>query len=174
DPAAPGAAPGTRELYGEPRGLAHPPRHGEHRPARVRVLLGARAGASSSVRLLRRRVHAAARALRHRRTHRSGRVPRYRRADLRPESGDGQRPADRARRGTMRSCVLALLLVSAVCRSAAAQPASRILVMPFENVKREGRLFWLTEASSVVLTEDLNALGASAITRRERLQAFER
>jgi tetratricopeptide (TPR) repeat protein len=73
----------------------------------------------------------------------------------------------------MRTCVLALLMVSAVCRSAVAQPASRILVMPFENVKREGRLFWLTEASSVVLTEDLNALGASAITRRERLQAFE-
>lgn len=74
----------------------------------------------------------------------------------------------------MRSCVLALLMVSAVCRSAVAQPASRILVMPFENVKREGRLFWLTEASSVMLTEDLNALGANAITRRERLQAFER
>jgi len=73
----------------------------------------------------------------------------------------------------MRSCVLALVMVSAVCRGAVAQPASRILVMPFENVKREGRLFWLTEASSVVLTEDLNALGASAITRRERLQAFE-
>ena len=50
----------------------------------------------------------------------------------------------------------------------------RILVMPFENVTREGRLFWLTEASAVLLTDDLNALGAGAITRVERQQAFER
>ena len=46
--------------------------------------------------------------------------------------------------------------------------------MPFENVTREGRLFWLTEASAVLLTDDLNALGAGAITRMERQQAFER
>jgi tetratricopeptide (TPR) repeat protein/TolB-like protein len=50
----------------------------------------------------------------------------------------------------------------------------RILVMPFENVKREGRIFWLAEASAVLLTDDLNALGANAITRHERQQAFER
>ena len=52
--------------------------------------------------------------------------------------------------------------------------APRILVMPFENVTREGRLFWLTEAAAVLLTDDLNALGAGAITRTERQQAFER
>ena len=52
--------------------------------------------------------------------------------------------------------------------------APRVLVMPFENVTREGRLFWLTEASAVLLTDDLNALGAGAITRTERRQAFER
>jgi tetratricopeptide (TPR) repeat protein len=46
--------------------------------------------------------------------------------------------------------------------------------MPFENVTREGRLFWLTEAAAVLLTDDLNALGAGAITRTERQQAFER
>ena len=28
---------------------------------------------------------------------------------------------------------------------------ARILVMPFENVKREGRIFWLGEASAVLL-----------------------
>src|SRR5438093_909181 len=53
-------------------------------------------------------------------------------------------------------------------------PPSRILVMPFENLKREGRIFWLAEASAVLLTDDLNALGANAITRQERQQAFER
>ena len=52
--------------------------------------------------------------------------------------------------------------------------APRILVMPFENVTREGRLFWLTEAAAVLLTDDLNALGTGAITRTERQQAFER
>jgi tetratricopeptide (TPR) repeat protein len=52
--------------------------------------------------------------------------------------------------------------------------APRILVVPFENVTREGRLFWLTEAAAVLLTDDLNALGAGAITRMERQQAFER
>ncbi|MGH9141031.1 MAG: hypothetical protein ACRD2I_07805, partial [Vicinamibacterales bacterium] len=52
--------------------------------------------------------------------------------------------------------------------------APRILVMPFENVTREAPFFWLTEASAVLLTDDLNALGAGAITRMERQQAFER
>ena len=57
---------------------------------------------------------------------------------------------------------------------AAPIPAVRVLVMPFENVTREGRLFWLTEAAAVLLTDDLNALGAGAIARMERQQAFER
>jgi tetratricopeptide (TPR) repeat protein len=58
--------------------------------------------------------------------------------------------------------------------SVAATPPSRILVMPFENLKREGRVFWLTEASSVLLTDDLSALGSNPIARQERQQAFER
>jgi tetratricopeptide (TPR) repeat protein len=50
----------------------------------------------------------------------------------------------------------------------------RLLVMPFENVKRDGTIFWLGEASSVLLTDDLNIAGISPITRQERRQAFER
>ena len=46
--------------------------------------------------------------------------------------------------------------------------------MPFENVKRDGAIFWLGEASAVLLEDNLNALGLSAITRPERQQAFER
>jgi hypothetical protein len=57
--------------------------------------------------------------------------------------------------------------------SEATAPAERILVMPFENLKREGRIFWLTEASAVLLTDDLGALGTNAISRSERQQAFE-
>lgn len=50
---------------------------------------------------------------------------------------------------------------------------NRILVMPFDNVKREGRIFWLGEASAVLLADEVNALGGSAITRPERQLAFE-
>ena len=57
---------------------------------------------------------------------------------------------------------------------AADDPPARILVMPFDNVTREGRIFWLGEASAVLLADDLNALGGNAITREERQQAFER
>ena len=57
---------------------------------------------------------------------------------------------------------------------AQAPDASRILVMPFENVKRDATIFWLGEASSLLLADDLNAVGLSAITRQERQQAFER
>lgn len=55
-----------------------------------------------------------------------------------------------------------------------AEPPARILVIPFDNVERDSRIFWLGEAAAVLLTDDLNALGASAITRAERQQAFER
>ncbi len=46
--------------------------------------------------------------------------------------------------------------------------------MPFDNVKRDASIFWLGEAAAVLLTDDLNAIGASAITRDERREAFER
>lgn len=67
-----------------------------------------------------------------------------------------------------------LLVLSAFRGPASAQTPERILVMPLDNVKREGRIFWLSEASAVLLTDDLNALGSNAITRQERMQAFER
>ena len=66
-------------------------------------------------------------------------------------------------------------VVSGVSRTLAADgPPARILVMPFENLTREGRIFWLGEASAVLLADDLNALDDNAITREERRQAFER
>jgi Flp pilus assembly protein TadD len=46
--------------------------------------------------------------------------------------------------------------------------------MPFENSTREARGYWLSEASAIVLTDDLIALGVPAITRADRLRAFER
>ena len=38
--------------------------------------------------------------------------------------------------------------------------------MPFEDVTRDGAVFWLTEAAAVLLTDDINALGGAAITAR--------
>ena len=49
----------------------------------------------------------------------------------------------------------------------------RFLVIPFENPAREARIYWLGEASAVLLADDLNALGRRAYTREERLKAFE-
>ena len=90
-----------------------------------------------------------------------------------------QRPYHGGHRGTRRTRLSFLITVTAVFLSvlrgsaSGAEPA-RILVMPFENVKREGRIFWLGEASSVLLTDDLATLGANPIDRAERQQAFER
>jgi len=67
-----------------------------------------------------------------------------------------------------------LTIALAQAASSPAAPTSRILVMPFENVTRNSRIFWLGEASAVLLADDLNALGAGAITREERRHAFER
>src|SRR5687767_11614853 len=63
-------------------------------------------------------------------------------------------------------------------RLAAAQPPAQsnqhVLVIPFENPAREPRVYWLSEASAVLLADELNALGKRAHTREERLDAFQR
>jgi tetratricopeptide (TPR) repeat protein len=84
-----------------------------------------------------------------------------------------------ARLGRRRVAVTVLLLAAGgaltPCFAQATDDrAGRILVMPFENVKRDGAIFWLGEASSVLLADNLNAAGLNAITRPERQQAFER
>jgi predicted Zn-dependent protease len=54
------------------------------------------------------------------------------------------------------------------------QSGERLLVIPFENPTREARIYWIGEASAVLLADELNALGKRAYTREERLDAFER
>ena len=75
----------------------------------------------------------------------------------------------------MRLCTaritLALALALLGVTPAAAQ--SRILVVPFENTHHEPRLHWLTEASAVLLEDELNLRGLGAISRDERVRAFE-
>src|SRR5262245_16271504 len=71
--------------------------------------------------------------------------------------------------------VLTLVVMAPPARSGAQAPAApRILVMPFDSVTRDASLFWLSEASSVLLADNLNAMGVSAIGRDERREAFDR
>ncbi len=74
---------------------------------------------------------------------------------------------------------IALLLAAALPATVRAQslpPAERerVLVMPFENASRQPRLAWLSEGSSILLADELRASGVEAMTRDERLRAFER
>ena len=66
------------------------------------------------------------------------------------------------------------LIVSLTLLAAPARAQTGVLVMPFENVTRDARIFWLGEASAVLLTDDVNALGGDAVTRQERQRAFAR
>jgi tetratricopeptide (TPR) repeat protein len=70
------------------------------------------------------------------------------------------------------AALLAACLLTAASE-AAGQVHGRILVMPFENVTRDSRIVWLGEASAVLIADDLNALGASAIAREERREALD-
>lgn len=75
------------------------------------------------------------------------------------------------------ACVVCLVHVAVGLAGASAQSlvpvGARQLVMPFENATREPRFAWLAEGSAVALTDDLTALGARAISRDDRLRAFE-
>ena len=77
---------------------------------------------------------------------------------------------------------LSWLVALAVAFCAMPAPASaqragldspRRLVVPFENASRTSRLYWLAEATAVLLTDDLTALGAGAISREDRVLAYE-
>ena len=55
----------------------------------------------------------------------------------------------------------------------ALQSADRYLIVPFENASKDAKIYWLAEASAVLLADDLSLLGRRAYTRDERLDAFE-
>ena len=73
-----------------------------------------------------------------------------------------------------RVVLVAWCCVACFPAAAVAQALQRQLVVPFDNVSREAQTYWLSEASAVILTDDLIALGAPAITREDRQRAFER
>src|SRR5689334_13141777 len=70
--------------------------------------------------------------------------------------------------------LVALAFAPALARAQTTARDTRVLVMPFDNVTHDNRIFWLGEACAVLLTDDLNTLGGAAITREERREAFER
>ena len=70
----------------------------------------------------------------------------------------------------IRAAIALLVLIAA---GPAEAQQHRYLVIPFDNAKQEARLYWLSEGSAVLITDDLIALGASAITREDRLRAFD-
>jgi Tfp pilus assembly protein PilF len=70
--------------------------------------------------------------------------------------------------------VLSFLAPCTAFAQASANATERILVIPFENPAREARVYWVSEASAVLLADELNALGRQTHTRDERLDAFER
>jgi tetratricopeptide (TPR) repeat protein len=80
--------------------------------------------------------------------------------------------------GVARAARLALLLAAGLAATALAQTApvvtGRVLVMPFENVTKQARLAWMGEGASILLTDQIEALGVHAMSRDERLRAFER
>jgi tetratricopeptide (TPR) repeat protein len=59
---------------------------------------------------------------------------------------------------------------------AAAQtvPPALHLVIPFDNESGEPRIYWLSEGSAVLLTDNLGSLGVPVIRREDRLRAFDR
>src|SRR5262245_55886024 len=60
-----------------------------------------------------------------------------------------------------------------ICLAGAAEPSRRVLVIPFENTRQEPRLQWLSEAASVLVSDGYQAGGIEAISRGERLRAFD-
>jgi tetratricopeptide (TPR) repeat protein len=84
------------------------------------------------------------------------------------------------RRGSAQAAALVTVLVASwtvLCTPAHAQvPAAArptVLVVPFNSEGRDPRGYWLREASAVILTNDLVSRGVPAMSRDERLRAFD-
>jgi tetratricopeptide (TPR) repeat protein len=80
---------------------------------------------------------------------------------------------DRMQHAEARMPRVAALAILSVLLAWPAAAAERLLVVPLENVRHEPSIYWLSEAAAILLADNLNALGASAITRPERVQVFE-
>src|SRR5512133_1863084 len=75
---------------------------------------------------------------------------------------------------TVMVCCAALIAVPAMAQVPPSLPRERVLVVPFENVQREGKFYWVSEAAAMLLADDLQAFGVETFTREQRRKAFER
>jgi tetratricopeptide (TPR) repeat protein len=64
-------------------------------------------------------------------------------------------------------------MIPALLALTLAAPKVGILVVPFETPGRDGRTYWLGEAVSVLMADDMNARGLGAIPRQVREHAYE-
>lgn len=64
-------------------------------------------------------------------------------------------------------------MIAAVLLASAIAAGPQILVVPFEPPGRDGRTYWLGEAISVLMADDMNARGLSAVPRQVRERAYE-
>ncbi len=71
------------------------------------------------------------------------------------------------------ACALALVGPAHHANAQAPVPAGT-LVMPFDNPQTDPKSFWLGEGSAVLLSEFLERYGTTAVSRDERMSAFER
>jgi tetratricopeptide (TPR) repeat protein len=73
------------------------------------------------------------------------------------------------------AATLASLLVAAIAPTRAQTPGAReALIVPFEMSGTPPHLFWLSEGSAWLIADSLERYGAAAITRAERVAAFDR
>ena len=73
----------------------------------------------------------------------------------------------------MRTLVRALVVGLLSLAPQAAEAQGRILVMPFENPRRDPQLHWIGEAAALLIADDLSSRGLGAIRRADRVRAFE-
>jgi len=66
-----------------------------------------------------------------------------------------------------------VLLIGSATAGAGEASGRRVLVVPFENVRHEPRVEWLSEASAVLLSDGLTGAGVDVISRAERARAFD-
>ncbi len=84
----------------------------------------------------------------------------------------GQRSVPSCRRMACLGLVTLVLAVHAGHAQTMA-PAGRLMVVPFENEAGSVPVPWVSEAAAVLITDGLTALGQGAVSRDDRVRAFE-
>ena len=72
------------------------------------------------------------------------------------------------------TAAVVLALVAPAFARAQTAAGSRILVVPFENVQREPKLYWLSEASAMLLADELRIRGLAPIPRDDPVTSTAR